>query len=67
MTIPAKKHIGFATMDPETQRKLARRGGLAVDPSNRAFSRDRTLAAEAGRKGGQRSHSGGNRKPKVSA
>jgi general stress protein YciG len=62
MTDPVKKRRGFAAMDPEKQRELARRGGLAVDPTMRAFSRNRTLAAEAGRKGGQQSHASSNRK-----
>lgn len=42
---------GFATMDKERLRRLAKAGGMAVEPMNRAFSRDRALAAEAGRKG----------------
>ncbi|NUS61626.1 MAG: general stress protein [Lysobacter sp.] len=43
---------GFASMDPETQRKIAQKGGEAV-------SRDREHMSMIGRKGGEAS--GGNR------
>lgn len=43
---------GFASMDPERQREIARRGGASVPSDKRSFSRDRSLAVEAGRKGG---------------
>ena len=49
---------GFASMDPERQREIARKGGASVPGEKRSFSQDRTLAAEAGRKGGEASHSG---------
>ena len=49
---PVKKRVGFAAMTPEKQREIAAKGGRAVPPENRAFSRNRTLAAKAGRKGG---------------
>ena len=45
---------GFASMDPETQRKIAQKGGEAV-------SRDREHMSAIGRKGGEAS-GGGNRK-----
>ena len=44
---------GFASMDPETQRKIAQKGGEAV-------SRDREHMSMIGRKGGEAS-GGGNR------
>ena len=44
---------GFASMDPERQREIARKGGASVPSEKRAFSTDRGLAAEAGRKGGE--------------
>ena len=44
---------GFASMDPERQRELARKGGESVPSEKRSFSQDRSLAAEAGRKGGE--------------
>jgi general stress protein YciG len=44
---------GFASMDPEKQRAIARKGGLSVPGEKRSFSRSPELAAEAGRKGGQ--------------
>ena len=43
---------GFASMSPERRKELATKGGKATRPENRAFSRDRDLASEAGRKGG---------------
>jgi uncharacterized protein len=51
---------GFASMDPERVRQIASRGGNSVPSEKRPFAQDRTLAVEAGRKGGQRSH---NRQP----
>lgn len=50
---------GFASMDPELQRKIARKGGKSVPSEKRSFSRNPQLAAEAGRKGGQNSSGGG--------
>jgi general stress protein YciG len=44
---------GFASMDEEQQREIARKGGESVAPEDRSFSKDHELAAEAGRKGGQ--------------
>jgi general stress protein YciG len=50
---------GFASMDPEKQRDIASKGGQSVPSSERSFSKDPALAAEAGRKGGQ--STGGNK------
>ena len=51
---PTRKSTrGFASMDPEKQRQIARKGGTSVPKEKRSFSRNRNLAAEAGRKGGQ--------------
>ena len=44
---------GFASMDPERQRAIARKGGESVPNEKRSFSQNPSLAAEAGRKGGQ--------------
>ncbi|MEJ0060803.1 MAG: KGG domain-containing protein [Terricaulis sp.] len=44
---------GFASMDAEKQRAIASKGGQSVPDEKRSFSKDRSLAAEAGRKGGQ--------------
>jgi general stress protein YciG len=44
---------GFAAMDEEKQREIARKGGQSVAPEDRSFSKDRELASEAGRKGGE--------------
>jgi general stress protein YciG len=49
---------GFASMDRETQRRIASKGGRSVPSEKRSFSMNRKLAAEAGRKGGQASHGG---------
>ena len=43
---------GFASMDPEKQRAIARKGGESVPNEKRSFSQNHSLAAEAGRKGG---------------
>lgn len=42
---------GFASMDPEKQRKIASEGGKA---SGGNFKHDRQKASEAGKKGGSR-------------
>ena len=49
---------GFASMDPARQKEIARKGGASVPSEKRSFSQDRTLAAQAGRKGGEASHGG---------
>ena len=54
---PAKR--GFAAMDVERRREIARKGGASVPDEKRSFSQDRDLAASAGRKGGEASHGGG--------
>jgi general stress protein YciG len=62
VTDQPKQHRGFAAMDPDRQREIARKGGASVPDEKRSFSQDRQMAAEAGRKGGQASHGGGRRK-----
>ena len=57
-----KSNRGFASMDPEKQRQIARKGGESVPNEKRSFSQDRSLAAAAGRKGGEASQ-GARRKP----
>lgn len=44
---------GFAAMDAERQRAIARKGGESVPKEKRSFARNPALAVEAGRKGGQ--------------
>ncbi len=44
---------GFASMEQEKQREIARKGGANVPHDKRSFAQDRTLASEAGRKGGR--------------
>ena len=53
MTDEGKRKRGFGSMSPERQREIAKKGGGAVKPENRSFSRDPELAARAGRKGGK--------------
>lgn len=50
---------GFAVMDPDKVREIARLGGAAVPAEKRSFSKDRDLAAEAGAEGGRNSKGGG--------
>ena len=57
---------GFAAMDPDRRREIARRGGASVPSEKRSFAQDRDLAAAAGRKGGSASRGGGRRPPVVS-
>ena len=47
---------GFASMDREKQREIARKGGRSVPNDKRSFSQNHQLASEAGRKGGHTSH-----------
>ena len=44
---------GFAGMEQDKQREIARKGGANVPHEKRSFAQDRALAAEAGRKGGR--------------
>lgn len=44
---------GFASMDEEKQREIASKGGQGVADEERSFSKDRQLASEAGKKGGE--------------
>jgi hypothetical protein len=48
-----KARRGFACMTPERRREVAQKGGSSVPPDKRSFSRDRDLAATAGRAGGE--------------
>lgn len=43
---------GFAAMDPEKRREIARKGGASTPPDKRSFSKNRDLASSAGKKGG---------------
>ncbi|HEX4179470.1 MAG TPA: general stress protein [Caulobacteraceae bacterium] len=62
---PARR--GFAAMDKDRQREIARKGGASVPDEKRSFSQDRDLAAAAGRKGGEASHGGGRQRNNESA
>jgi uncharacterized protein len=44
---------GFARMNQEKQREIARKGGANVPHDKRSFSQNRALASDAGRKGGR--------------
>jgi hypothetical protein len=50
-----KSKRGFASMTKEQRGRIASLGGRSVPSAKRSFAQNRTLAAEAGRKGGQRS------------
>ena len=52
MDVARKSGRGFASMDPEKQRAIARKGGESVPHEKRSFSQNPGLAAAAGRKGG---------------
>jgi uncharacterized protein len=54
-----KMRRGFACMDPERRREIARKGGASVKPQNRSFAKSKELAMSAGKKGGEASHGGG--------
>lgn len=56
---PPRSRRGFAAMDPDRRREIARKGGASVPGEKRSFTRDRDLAANAGRKGGSSSRGGG--------
>ena len=43
---------GFASMDPEKRRAIARKGGAAVPKEKRTFFLSAKLASEAGKVGG---------------
>ncbi|MBW3560766.1 MAG: stress-induced protein [Proteobacteria bacterium] len=45
---------GFALLDAARRREIASMGGQSVPEEKRSFSQDRELAAQAGRKGGQK-------------
>ena len=57
-----KSNRGFASMDPEKQRLIARKGGESVPNDKRSFSQNHQLASAAGRKGGEASQ-GARKKP----
>lgn len=46
---------GFAAMDPDRRREIARKGGASVPKAKRSFSQSRELASLAGTKGGKTS------------
>ena len=52
---PKKARRGFAAMTQAKRTELARKGGSSVPSHKRSFSKDRNLAAIAGRKGGEAS------------
>ena len=55
----AKGRRGFAAMDPDKQREIARKGGASVPDDKRSFSQSPELAARAGKAGGEVSRGGG--------
>jgi general stress protein YciG len=53
-----KQRRGFASMDPDRRREIARKGGASVPGDKRSFFKDRDLTASAGSKGGEKSRGG---------
>ena len=53
-----KQRKGFAAMDPERQRAIARKGGIAAHKSGNAHQWDAEAARRAGEKGGVISRGG---------
>lgn len=49
-----QKNKGFASMTPQKQREIARRGGQAAHQKGKAHTFSTAEARDAGRKGGQR-------------
>jgi general stress protein YciG len=60
-TKKGKSRRGFAAMSPERQREIASQGGRAAHQKGTAHQFTSEEAAKAGRIGGLRSRSGGNR------
>ena len=52
---------GFASMNPEKQREIARKGGTSAHEKGTAHEWTSEEARSAGRKGGEASHGGGRR------
>lgn len=51
--LTSRVHLrGFASLSPERRIEIARKGGAAVPADKRSFSQNRSLAIEAGAKGG---------------
>jgi len=57
---------GFASMNPEKQRDIARKGGRAAHSRGTAHEWTSEEARIAGRKGGEASHGGGRKKKSMS-
>lgn len=54
-TTTTKSNRGFASMDPDRRREIARKGGASVPSAKRSFSQSADLAARAARVGGSTS------------
>lgn len=50
-----KQRRGFAAMSVQKRTEIARKGGASIPNELRSFSKDRSLAASAGSKGGKTS------------
>jgi len=57
---------GFASMDADKQREIARKGGRAAHVKGTAHEWNSDEARLAGRKGGEASHGGGRRRKQSS-
>lgn len=54
-----KSRRGFASMSPEKQKEIARKGGIAAHKMGKAHQFTSEEAREAGRKGGRKAHEKG--------
>jgi uncharacterized protein len=52
----SKQNRGFASMDPEKQRRIASKGGKAAHKMGKAHEWNTEEAIEAGKKGGSATH-----------
>ena len=59
---PKKSRRGFAAMDPQRQKEIARQGGQVAHRLGVAHQWSSDEAREAGRKGGQNSRAGGRKR-----
>jgi general stress protein YciG len=63
LKVQPKGKQGFASMSLERRREVASMGGRSIPDANRAFSKQRDLAREAGRKGGLAIHRNRRQRP----
>lgn len=62
---PRKARRGFAAMDPDKVREIAKRGGRAAHAAGTAHRFSHEEAVTAGRAGGKAEHTTRGRRPKI--